>query len=135
MPMHRISAPARINAPAEKIYPLLADDHDGHPRIMPSPPFGFLNVEQGGVGEGTIISFSMRLMGRTRVARAQVTEPEPGRVLVETYADTGAVASFTVEPDGESPRTRVTITTEVETHRGPLGVLVRLLLTRSLRPV
>jgi Polyketide cyclase / dehydrase and lipid transport len=135
MPMHQVSVSADINAPASKIYAILADYHEGHPRIMPRPPFGFLKVEQGGVGEGTVISFSMTLNGRTRVTRGQVTEPQPGTVLVETYPDSGAVTSFTVEPNGDSPGTRVTIATDIETRGGLLGVLERFLITRTLRHV
>ena len=134
MRTYRVSASGVVNAPAGRVYAILADYRDGHPHIVPRPPFGALEVEQGGVGAGTVIRYPMRLLGRTRTYRAAVTEPEPGRVLVETDVDTGAVTTFTVEPGAGGRSARVTITTDVPTRGGPLGVLERFLVTRLLRP-
>ena len=56
-------------------------------------------MEQGGIGAGTVIRFQMSALGQKRTLRAEITEPEPGRVLVETYLDSnGAVTTFTVDP-------------------------------------
>ena len=38
-------------------------------------------VEEGGVGAGTRIRFTMTVLGKTVTLRADVTEPVPGRVL------------------------------------------------------
>src|SRR5262249_51207925 len=105
------------------------------PRVVPRPPFGALEVEQGGVGAGTVIRFQMRLLGRTRTCRAAVTEPQPGRILVETDLDNGAVTTFTVDPWAEGQHARVSICTELEPRGGRLGVLERFLTTRLLQPV
>jgi hypothetical protein len=107
MPRHRVSASAVVRAPAGRVYAILADYRHGHPRIVPRPPFGPLEVEQGGTGAGTVVRFQMRLLGRTRTFRAAVTEPEPGRVLVETDLGRGAVTTFTVDPCGEGQGARV----------------------------
>jgi hypothetical protein len=90
MAQHRVSASKLIQAPSTQVYALIADYHDGHPHILPKPPFVSLVVEEGGIGEGTVIAFQMQLMGRLWPFQATVTEPDPGRVLVETN-DTGAV--------------------------------------------
>lgn len=98
--------------------------------------FSDLTVERGGVGEGTIIRFKMRVFGRTQSFRAAVTEPEPGRILVETDLDSnGAVTTFKVNPGAVSGTSEVTITTELPVRSGPLGALERLLTTRFLRPL
>jgi hypothetical protein len=134
MPSHRISASAEIKAPATRIYQILADYGHGHPRIVSRPPFGFLEVEAGGYGAGTIIRFSMRVMGQTRIFRAAITEPEPGRVLVETDLNMGAVTTFTVDPLLDGQLARVLITTELPTRDGFLGRLERALMTRIVQP-
>jgi hypothetical protein len=76
----------------------------------------------------------MRVLGRAQTFRAAITEPEPGRVLVETDLTMGAVTTFTVDPIEEGRHARVTITTELKTRGGPLGMLQRALTTRFLRP-
>jgi hypothetical protein len=134
MPSHRISVAAEVNAPAGPTYAVIADYRDGHPRIIPRPPFVSLDVEQGGIGAGTVIRCGMRVLGRTRTFRAAITEPEPGRRLVETEFDTGLVTTFDVEPL-DAGRTRVTITTDMNTRGGLLGRLERSLITGLLRPV
>lgn len=128
------SVSAHVSAPAEAVYAVLADYREGHPRILPRPPFVSLDVEQGGVGTGTTIRVQMRVLGRTRTFRAVVTEPEPGRVLVETN-DTGYVTTFTVAPATDGTATVVTIATEMPDRPGPLGALERWLVRRMLRPV
>jgi hypothetical protein len=47
-----ISASAVVDAPAVTVYGVLADYHEGHPSILPRPPFGELVVESGGTGAG-----------------------------------------------------------------------------------
>ena len=89
---------------------------------------------EGGRGEGTVIRFGLKLGGRIQEATADVTEPEPGRTLVERVRDDrGTETTFTVEPAGPN-RTRVTIHTRW-TARGPLGWVERLVAPRLLRPV
>lgn len=100
MPMIRVAAIARVEAPADVTYSILADYHVGHPSILP-PTFRNLVVESGGVGAGTRIRFEMKMGWKTRQLQAVITEPEPGRVLVESYPETGAVTTFTVTPLGE----------------------------------
>jgi hypothetical protein len=116
------------------VYAILADYHDGHPHILPRGYFTSLTVERGGVGEGTVIRFGMRAFGKTRETRAAVTEPEPGRVLVETALDPGGpVTTFVVEPDGA--RSRVTFSTELSAPAGLAGAVERFAASRYLRRV
>ena len=110
MPSHSVSVTGTVSAPAARGYAIIADYRDGHPRIIPKPPFGELIVEKGGVGAGTVIRFTMKIMGRWMTSRSEISEPEPGRVLVETDLDGKAVSTFIVEPAGDA--TKVTITTE-----------------------
>jgi hypothetical protein len=62
--------------------------------------------------------------------RAAITEPEPGRVLVER----DAVTTFTVGP-AEGGKARVTISIDMNVPGGPVRWLQKKLITRLLRPV
>ena len=128
-----VSASATIPARRERVYSLIANYNDGHPRILPRQ-FTSLVVEQGGVGAGTVIRFQMSMFGRKQTFRAAITEPEPGRVLVETDLDAnGAVTTFTVDPGGAPADSQVTISTELSVRSGALGRIERTLTTLLLR--
>ena len=118
----RVEASAEVGAPAADTYRMIADYRDGHARIIPTRYFRNLRVIEGGYGDGTVIEFDMLVFGKASHARARVSEPEPGRVLVETYPDTGWVTSFIVEPRGTSS-SRVTIRTDAVVRAGLLGLL------------
>jgi hypothetical protein len=132
---HIVSASAVIPARRERVYSLISNYNDGHPRILPKQ-FSGLVVEQGGVGAGTVIRFQMSLFGRKQTFRAAITEPEPGRVLVETDLDTnGAVTTFSVNPGGAPADSHVTISTELPVRSGFLGKVERAMTTMLLRPI
>ncbi len=129
-----VRASARVGAPADVVYGIIADYRNGHPHILPKQYFEWLEVEQGGRGEGTIIRFQMRVLGQTRVLRAAITEPELGRVLVETdTSGDGPVTTFTVEP--QESGSEVTISTELTSSGGLVGVAERIVLRRLLRRI
>jgi hypothetical protein len=133
MRKHHVSETTIIAAPAQRVYAVLADYRVGHPGILPQPPFHSYELEAGGQGAGTIIRFKMTALGRTENFRGVVTEPAPGRVLVETYVDTKTVTTFTVEPHGDGNQSRVTFATDLETRSGLSGVLERFFVTRFLK--
>lgn len=133
MPAHSFSASALIPAPPQRVYDIIADYREGHPSILPKPPFVDLTVEQGGRGAGTVILVRMRVLGRNDAFRAVVSEPEPGRVLVETN-DNGMTTTFTVEPRDEGRQSFVTFRTEM-TRGGLRGALEGWLVPRLMRPV
>jgi Polyketide cyclase / dehydrase and lipid transport len=135
MKPYNVTVSAHMHAPAALIYSIIADYHNGHPQILPKPPFIALRVEHGGIGAGTIITFQMRLFGKHQSFRAAVTEPQPSQVLVETNLDDGgAVTTFRVAPVAQGQHTDVTITTEGRTALGGvLGTLEKLLTTMFLR--
>jgi len=133
MAVDSFSASALIEAPPHTVYAILADYHRGHPEILPKPPFVSLEVEEGGIGAGTVISTKMRVLGQIQTFRAVVTEPEPGRVLVEA-TDTGYVTTFTVEPRAEGRHSYVTFFTEMTGRSGVLGALERWFVKRLLQP-
>lgn len=134
MPDIRVRSSAVIPAPPSIVYALIADYLRGHPRILPRKYFEDLTVEEGGVGSGTRITFFMRSFGMRRLFRARISEPEPGRRLVETYDPTGMTTTFTVDGQGGGNTSLVTIATRYA-KRGPLGWVERWLAPRFLRKV
>jgi hypothetical protein len=124
---------ARIDAPASQVYAILADYRVGHPRILPEEFFSGFVVEDGGVGEGTVIRFGMRVLGTARNVRARVAEPQAGRTLTETDLESGAVTTFTVTPVGTA--SEVSISTELRVQGGAMGWLDRFVITSFLRRV
>jgi hypothetical protein len=133
-PRYHVAASAHIDAPAPTLYGILADYRDGHPRILP-PAFRDLQVERGGTGAGTIIRFQMRVLGQTRSVRGAVTEPDPGRVLVESYPESDTVTTFTVDPDARGAGATVTIETSLPGRSGLRGAVERRVVTMLLRRI
>ena len=135
MAKQTISVSKLISVPAQTAYRLIADYREGHPRILPKPYFLSLDVEKGGYGEGTVIHFQMKVMGRVLSFHSVITEPTPGRVLVETDLNTGAVTSFVVEPHQEGKQSFVTISTTTNVPDGIAGKIQGWLTTQLLRPI
>ncbi|MBI5668800.1 MAG: SRPBCC family protein [Chloroflexi bacterium] len=116
-----------IDARPEDVYAVVSDYEVGHPAILPKPYFTGLKVEQGGKGTGTVARASMNVFGSKREFRVVVSEPEPGRVLVEADPDAGVVTTFIVEPVNGGQQSRVTIATDSEARPGFTGVMERLM--------
>lgn len=115
-----------IQAPPDKVYALLADYEAGHPQVLPQSFFTGIHVVEGGYGAGTVLDVGTRQFGRQVIYRTVITEPEPGRVLVETDEGGSFVTTFTIEPSTNGGST-VRIATEWKHLRG--------LLTRWLTPI
>lgn len=79
-----------------QVYDLLADYRDGRPRVLPDAYVDY-TVEAGGHGTGTVVTYTLHAAKRQRAYRMEVTEPEPGRVLVETDTTSTFVQRWTVE--------------------------------------
>jgi Polyketide cyclase / dehydrase and lipid transport len=130
-----VSATSRLQAPPRRVYDTIANYHTGHPRIVPRQ-FSNIVVEQGGVGAGTVIRFDMKVLGRVTKFRAEITEPEPGRVLVEkNVLGNDAINTFVVEPGAHANESVVSITTEMTRRAGIGGAIEQFIVERMLRPM
>lgn len=127
-----VTAERQIGAPAERVYRYIADFREHHPRWLP-PAFSDFRVERGGVGAGTITTFRVTTSGRSRTFRMEVSEPEPGRVLVESDTNSSLITTFTILPEGEQSRVR--IETTWQGARGIGGLFERLFAPRALRGI
>lgn len=135
MEHYSFSASALIHAAPQTVYSLIADYRNGHPRILPKPYFVDLTVEKGGYGDGTIIDFQMKIMGQIQSFHSIITEPEPGRILVETDHNFGAATTFTVDPHSDGKQSYVTITTALNRPDGIAGKIQGWFIAQFLRPI
>jgi len=127
----RVNAERLIDAPADVVYGCLAD-MEQHRHFLP-PAFSDFRVEEGGHGAGSLTRFKVTAGRRTREYRMRVEEPEPGRVLTESDQGSSLVTTFTVDPEGE--RARVRISTTWEGAGGVGGVFERLFAPRVMRGI
>jgi Polyketide cyclase / dehydrase and lipid transport len=128
-----VTASARIHAPAARLYGILADYRLHHPRIVPTEYVRRLEVEVGGVGEGTRTLLEIHFLGTTRRVSHIIREPEPGRVLEEVDADGSSTTTFVVEPTDDGESATVTIRTTFAVRSGLLGAIERVLVAAVLR--
>jgi hypothetical protein len=122
----KISESRIIHASPVDVYAVMSDYRVGHQAVLPKSFFSKVVVVQGGQGAGTVIEVHMNVYGAKRVFRQVVTEPEPGRVLVETDPEAGVATSFIVDPIGTGDQSRVTIATESRLSPGFQGFVERL---------
>ena len=130
---YTVSSSRRIEVAPELVYGIIADYVTGHPQIVPPRYFRDLTVLKGGYGEVTEIAVTMLALGRETRFSAVVTEPIPGRLLVETAPAEGVVTSFRVEPVASG--SDVTIQTELPLRPGPGGTIERMVSSLFLRRV
>lgn len=130
-----VSLTRRIDAPADEVYAVFADYREAHPKVLPPSFFTGLTVEEGGYGAGTKLIVHGKFAGRVRSLHGVVSEPEPGRLLVESYPEDRTVTSFLVEPEGDGMASRVTLSSTFPWRRGPVGWIERAVVRRLLRRV
>ncbi len=133
-----VKADAILNARPEDVYATIADYRQGHPRILPKENFYDLQVEEGGYGAGTVMRFKARTLGAEQSFHHRVTEPEPGRVLVEQDVDPTIrpqiTTTFTVTPLEQGAKSHVEISTTMISSPGLKGLIERLVVSRTNPP-
>ena len=122
-----------IQVPAEILYNIIADYSRMHWMILPKQYFLSLEVEEGGFGAGTIVNFAMRILGQTQSFHSLITEPEPGRLLVETDIKSGIATSFHIVPIEKEGQTRVSISTELKGRNFLEAWIAKLVLQKIYR--
>lgn len=125
---------AIIHATPAAVYALIRDYEVGHPAILPKPYFKEIIVEEGGQGAGTVFHMTMVLFGREYKSLVEVTEPEPGRVLKEADRLSDQETVFIIEP-APNNETKLTFETSLSVPKGIIGVIQRILIPRTLRPI
>ncbi len=117
---------AIIDSPPGQVYGVLADYREGHPSILPSY-FTKLLVLEGGKGAGTIFETHLNFMGIRKIYHVEVTEVEPGRILLEADEKLGVFVCFTVDPYEGGAQSRLTIEIRNKLSPGIKGFIEKLL--------
>ncbi len=133
----KVKAASVLDAPTDDVYATIADYRQGHPAIIPKENFYDLRVEHGGYGDGTIIRFKAKVLGVERDMYQIVSEPEPGRVLVEQDIDTvqKLATTFIVTPLDNGKRSHVEISTTLNASPGIIGIIERLVVSLANPPI
>jgi len=133
----KMKVTAVLDARPEAVYTTLADYRGEHPHILPKKHLYDLQVEQGGYGAGTIIRFKSRFLGVEQSFYQRVSEPEPGRVLVEQDIDSALQESviFTVIPLEHERKSHVEIFVAMNASPGLKGLLECVVISMMFPPV
>jgi len=134
MAAKKFSISKKIDSSPDVVYSIIADYNNAHPKILPKPPFISLKVERGGIGAGTEMLVQMKMFGKVQTFHAVVTEPVPGKTLVE-ITDTGYITTFSVEPEDNGKNCLVTFTTELAHYSGLKKKFEFWLTSKLLQPV
>lgn len=122
--MYEIRVSKVINAPRQAIYTVIADYRVGHNAIVPRPFFSDIVVEEGGYGDGSLISFEITVGGQTVPYRQRVSELENGRIIQEANVDNDGITQFILDPVGDN-KTEVTIYIQMEKPTGMFAFMER----------
>jgi len=128
MTIIRAEATRTVAAAPEQVYAVFRDYEKAHPAILPKPYFDELTIEEGGQGAGTVVRVRMKAMGVENNYLLTVSEPEPGRRLVEADPKAGVETTFLVEPRDDGRTSQVTITIDTKASTGVSGLVERLIL-------
>lgn len=131
----RVEESLLIDAPPELLYAILSDYRVGHPAVLPMRYFTGLVVEKGGQGAGTVVRGGLKIFGKEYTFHQLVSEPQPGRVLLETDIETGQWTTFTFEPRNGGTHTFLTITSEFPRTPGIAGWLEPWIKPMIIRPI
>ena len=122
----RVESTRLINAPVQTIYEILADFEDAHVAILPRQYFRAIKLLSGGQGAGTVYQLQMVVSGQTYDYEMHVSEPVPGRELLEVSSDGAVRTVMRVEPAGANGDSQVTIISDFTSEPGFMGWLQRL---------
>ena len=109
-----------IPASSDDIYSVLSDYKTKRPLLL-TPNFLDYKVEQGGKGNGTVVSYRLRAANRERPYRMQVSETIKGKVLTERDSRSSLVTTWSLLPHENEEGTAVRVTTEWDGSSGVKG--------------
>ena len=127
-----VEAGREIGASPERVYRAIADYATQHARWLPANYLDY-TVEQGGMGEGTVYRYTLKVGNRQRVYHLAVSEVQPGAVLTERDTGSTLVNTWTVSPHGDG--SRVSLLTRWDGHGGIGGFFERLFAPGALKRV
>ncbi|TMC21775.1 MAG: SRPBCC family protein [Chloroflexi bacterium] len=114
-----------VNGKPEVVYATLADYEEKRPLIL-TPNFLDYRVEQGGRGDGTVVSYRLQAARRERPYHMLIHEVVKGSVITEQDTNSSLITTWTVSPQEGGQQSRVRVTSEWEGGSGIGGFFERL---------
>ncbi len=127
-----VGAERTIDAPPDRVMAILSDYREGRPRLLP-PNFLDYQVESGGQGSGTVVTYRLQAGRRERGYRMEV-EQMGSDELVERDSTSSFVTRWTVRPAGTSG-SMVTVSTDWKGTGGVRGFFERTFAPMGLRRI
>ena len=125
----RASSERTIGQPRQEVWDVLRD-YGRRPAWLPDA-FRDYSVESGGIGAGTVASYTLSAGRRERAYRVEVTEPEPDRQLRERDTNSSLVTTWTLA-DADGGGTRVELASEWQGASGIGGFFERTFAPKAL---
>jgi uncharacterized protein YndB with AHSA1/START domain len=122
-----------IPAPPARVHAALADYRE-RARILPGNYLDW-TVEEGGHGQGTVVSYRLRTGRGARHFRMEVAEPTPGVTLVERDRESSLVTTWMLSPTPSGTATDLRLSTIWEGGGGIGGFFERAFAPRGLRRI
>jgi len=123
-----------IHANPAQIYNVIRDYEIGHQAILPRQYFKEMRVVKGGQGAGTEIHIIMEVWGQTHESYFFVSEPEPGRVILEKD-EKSVETQFIIDPLAGDEHAQVTISSTFILPTGITGYVQKFLLPIMMRRI
>jgi|SRR5581483_5167329 len=123
-----------IDASPAEVFNTLIDYKVKRPRMLP-PNYLNYNIEQGGQGSGTVVSYHFRAAGRERAYEMVVEETVAGQVLTERDKNSSLVTRWSVLPVDGGQRSQVSVESDWEGGVGAGGFFERTFAPLGLRKV
>jgi len=120
-----------VNDNPEEVYATLADYEEKRPLIL-TPNFLDYRVEQGGRGDGTVVSYRLQAARRERPYHMLIHEVVKGSVITEQDTNSSLITTWTVSSQHAGQQSRVRVTTEREGSSGTCGFSERLFASSGL---
>lgn len=133
MKTYEVTVKCTIDATHTKVYNIVIDMEE-HRRILPKQ-FESLDVLKGGKGTGTVFRLNMNVMGNRSSLEMVLTEPEPGRVVLERDEKAGITTTWKLTPIEGSDRCLIELTSEFQSKPGIAGMLERLIFKPVIRSI
>jgi hypothetical protein len=101
-----------VDTPMNVVWRVLRDYRGPRARML-GEPFADYELQEGGVGAGTVIGYRLRVGRHERAFVLGVEEPTPGRQLRERDRHRALLVTWTLTPGGDGERTVVRVAAEL----------------------
>lgn len=121
-----------IAASPRQVFTCIADFSAHRPQWLP-PNYSDWAVERGGIGDGTVVRYRLKVGPRQRVYHMHISAPQDQTSVLEKDADSSMQLRWTVTPRGAE--SHVTVSAQWQGAAGVGGIMERLFAPGGFRRV